>query len=53
MDSYFIVRYRPVGEPIAARALSIALLIGLVFAAFLAFYIPLVKGKEMRKKVRA
>jgi hypothetical protein len=53
MDSYFIVRYRPVGEPIAPRTLWLAALIGLIAATFLAFYIPLVKGKEMRKKVRA
>jgi hypothetical protein len=31
----------------------LAALIGLIAATFLAFYIPLVKGKEMRKKVGA
>ena len=50
MDSYFIVRYRPVDEPIASGILWPALSIGLLFATFLAFYIPLVKGKDMRKK---
>lgn len=52
MDSYFIVRYRPVGEAIAPRTLWLAALIGLIAAAFLAFYIPLIKGQEMRKRVR-
>jgi hypothetical protein len=53
MDSYFIVRYRPISEPIEHRELWLAAIIGLISATFLAFYIPLVKGKEMRKKVRA
>jgi hypothetical protein len=50
MDSYFIVRYRPVGETIAPRDLWGAVFIGLLAAAFLAFYIPLVKGRSMRAK---
>jgi hypothetical protein len=50
MDSYFIVRYRPSDEPIAFDTLWPALLIGLLFATFLAFYIPLVKGRKMRQK---
>ena len=50
MDSYFIVRYRPVGETIAPRTLWGAVLIGLLAATFLAFYIPLVKGRTMRTK---
>jgi uncharacterized protein with HXXEE motif len=53
MTSYFIVRYRPAGEPIASQALWLAVLIGLLAATFLAFYIPLVKGKKVRKKVGA
>ncbi len=53
MDSYFIVRYRSAAEPITPHTWSLALAIGLLAAAFLAFYIPLVKGKEMRKKVGA
>jgi hypothetical protein len=53
MDCYFIVRYRPVGEALAPRALWPAGLIGLLAATFLAFYIPLVKGRETRKKVGA
>jgi len=50
MDSYFIVRYRPVGEGIVPQTLWGAVLIGLLAAAFLAFYIPLVKGRMMRAK---
>ena len=49
MDSYFIVRYRPVGETIAPQTLWAAVFIGLFAAAFLAFYIPLVKGRTMAK----
>jgi hypothetical protein len=51
MDSYFIMRYRPVAEPIASRSLSLALTIGLLAAAFLFFYFPLVKGRHMRNTV--
>ena len=50
MNIYFIVRYRPVGEPITAPTLWPAALVGLLAAAFLAFYIPLVKSREMREK---
>jgi len=46
MDSYFIVRYQPVAETIATRDLWSAVFIGLLAAAFLAFYIPLVKGRK-------
>jgi len=53
MDSYFIVRYRPLDEPIAPHTLLPALIIGLLFATFLAFYIPLVKGREMHKQAGA
>ena len=49
MDSYFIVRYRPVGEIIAPQTLWGAAL-GLLGASFPAFYIPLVKGRAMRMK---
>lgn len=48
MDSYFIVRYRPVAEIIAPRTFWCALVVGLLAATFLAFYIPLIKGKRMR-----
>jgi len=48
MDSYFIVRYRPVGEAIARRTLGGAVFVELLAATFLAFYIPLVKGRTMR-----
>ena len=50
MDSYFIVRYRPVVENIAPRAFWGAVVIGLLAAAFLAFYIPLIKGRPMRTR---
>src|ERR1017187_464417 len=40
MDSYFIVRYRPVGERIAPRTLWLAALIGFISATFFAFFIP-------------
>src|SRR5580700_4088087 len=50
MDSYFIARYRPVGETIVPRTLWGAVSVGLLAAAFLAFYIPLVKGRMVRAK---
>src|ERR1035438_10825984 len=50
MDSYFIVRYRPVEETIAPRTLWAALFIGLLAASFLAFFIPLVKGRGRRER---
>lgn len=50
MNVWFIVRYRPRGEPIAPRSLSLATIIGLLAASFLTFYFPLVKGRRMRQK---
>ena len=50
MDSYFIVRYGPVGETTTPQILWPAMSIGLLAAAFLAFYFPLVKGRAMRSK---
>ena len=51
MDTYFIVRYRPAGGTIAPRDLWSSVFLGLLAAAFLAFYIPLVKGRgAMRAK---
>jgi hypothetical protein len=46
MDSYFILRYRPAGA-ITATTFWPAALIGVLFAAFLFSYIPLVKGRNM------
>ena len=46
MNFYFIVRYRPATEPLMARILVPALAIGLAAAAFLSFFIPLVKGRQ-------
>jgi hypothetical protein len=40
MDSYFIVRYRPVDEAISPRTLWAAVIIGLLAATFLAFTFP-------------
>src|SRR5256885_535577 len=51
MNSYFIVRYRPVAETIAPLTLWSAVIIGLLAATFLAFYIPLVKGRAMRPRI--
>jgi Protein of unknown function with HXXEE motif len=46
MDSYFIIRYRPSSEDIPMAVWCGALVIGLLFATFLAFFIPLVKGRR-------
>jgi hypothetical protein len=53
MDSYFIVRYRPADEATSPQAFWGAVIIGLLAAAFLAFYIPLIKGGAMRARTRA
>jgi hypothetical protein len=45
MNVYFIARYSPDGT-ITTATLWPAALIGLLFTAFLFFYIPLVKGRE-------
>jgi hypothetical protein len=50
MDYYFIVRYRPLADRIAPRTWWLAVLIGLLAAAILFSYFPLVKGRKMRKK---
>lgn len=50
MNTYFIVRYRPVEATITPQVFWGALTIGLLFAVFLAFYIPLVKGRAMRAR---
>ena len=48
MDFYFILRYRPPTEPISTNISRPALAIGLLAAAFLAFYIPVVKGRKTK-----
>jgi hypothetical protein len=48
MDSYFILRYRPDSEAVSGMEWLAAAVIGLVAALFLAFFIPLVKGKAHR-----
>lgn len=47
MDSYFIVRYRP-PDVITAANFWPGALIGLLAAAFLSFYFPLIKGRKTR-----
>jgi hypothetical protein len=51
MNLYFIVRYRPADEPILANTLWPAIMIGLVAASFLSFYIPLIKGNAKKCEV--
>jgi len=46
MNSYFILRYRPITQDIPGVVWDLAIVIGLFFAVFLAFYIPLVKGRR-------
>ena len=46
MNTYFIIRYRPASEQIASSYAWAAAALGLGFAGFLSFYIPLVKGKS-------
>jgi hypothetical protein len=50
MNIYFIWRYRPEGS-IPADAWWPAALIGLLFTAFLFFYIPVVKGRERKSNI--
>jgi hypothetical protein len=47
MNVYFILRYRPAAEAIPSGIWGPALAIGLLAAAFLAFYIPLTKGRHV------
>ena len=49
MNVYFIVRYRPASEDISPAVLWPALAIGLVFTAFLVVYIPVVKGRALKR----
>jgi hypothetical protein len=51
MNLYFIVRDRPADEPILANTLWPAIMIGLVAAGFLSFYIPLIKGNAKKCEV--
>ena len=51
MNTYFIVRYRPGDEAITPQIFWPALFIGLLAAMFLAFYIPLFKGRRLRTKM--
>jgi hypothetical protein len=49
MNFYFIVRYRPPNQALPMQEAAPALAIGLAAAAFLSFYIPVVKGRAMRR----
>jgi hypothetical protein len=49
MTDYFILRYRPATETIDAPVLGTAIAIGLTAACFLAFYIPVVKGRGLSR----
>lgn len=52
IDTYFVVFYRATPLPsFTPLDFWVALAIGLGFAAFLAFYIPLVKGRAGRGKI--
>lgn len=53
MNAYFIVRYRPASEELPLGVLLPAAVIGLAAAAFLSFYIPLVKGGVLKRGQRA
>ena len=50
MTVYFIARY-PQDSFIPAEALALAMLIGLLFTAFLCFYFPLVKGRKRKSNL--
>ena len=50
MNAYFIIRYRPASEPLAPGQIGAACVIGLLFAAFLALYIPLVRGNSRKRR---
>lgn len=50
MNFYFILRYRPPDQQLTTHEVVSALAIGMAAAAFLSFYIPIVKGREIRSK---
>jgi hypothetical protein len=49
MNVYFIVRYRPASEDIPPSVWWPTIAIGLAFASFLVFYIPVVKGRALSR----
>jgi hypothetical protein len=53
MNVYFVVRYRPKSEEISPAVFWPALAVGLAFTAFLAFYIPVVKGRATNSRLAA
>jgi hypothetical protein len=48
MNFYFILRYRPSTEPLSLQILLPAVAIGLAWASFLFFFIPITKGRARR-----
>ena len=48
LQTYFIVVCRPPDQPLDMRAIWPGIVIGLLFAAFLAFYIPLIARRLSR-----
>jgi hypothetical protein len=53
MQAYFLLAYRPVTERIANSTITLSLLLGSCAAAFVSFYIPLVKGSTRSKRTVA
>lgn len=49
MNLYFVLRYRPAVPQLTKEAVAPALLIGLLWTAFLFFFIPLAKGHANRQ----
>jgi hypothetical protein len=53
MDTYFVVFYRSAQVLPGTAVLSSAFALGLLYAAFLAFYIPLIRGRVGRHDMTA
>lgn len=51
IQTYFLLAYRPTSEPIANGTVVLSLLLGISVAAFVSFYIPLVKGSAHRARI--
>ena len=52
MNFYFVLRYRPMEQPITPAMWGWAVGIGTLATAFLTLYIPLVKGRGKSKRPR-
>jgi len=53
MNLYVVIRYRPAMPPFTVAIVASALFVGLVWTAFLFFYIPLAKGRTKRRRILA